>query len=256
MPRRVILAVCCIFALLQSAAAQSIAVYQTTPDLLEALAQLHALRFSPKPDPTDASPQITVDDSQRFQEIDGFGASLTDSAAWLISHKLSPAQTDAAFKSLFSRRDGIALSFLRQPIGSSDLATKFYSYDDLCDQTDKACTMPAGQAGHADPDLAHYSLAHDKEYILSLIHISPAGPTGKVHGHVTNPTGEPQANGTVGLSTDGGATQKFTYPVGPDGNYAGDAAPGTYSAVYRAPDTPVSYTHLQRLRQSPRALPA
>jgi glucosylceramidase len=169
MPRRVILAVCCIFALLQSAAAQSIAVYQTTPDLLEALAQLHALRFSPKPDPTDASPQITVDDSQRFQEIDGFGASLTDSAAWLISHKLSPAQTDAAFKSLFSRRDGIALSFLRQPIGSSDLATKFYSYDDLCDQTDKACTMPAGQAGHADPDLAHYSLAHDKEYILPLL---------------------------------------------------------------------------------------
>ena len=77
MPRRVILAVCCIFALLQSAAAQSIAVYQTTPDLLEALAQLHALRFSPKPDPTDASPQITVDDSQRFQEIDGFGADLT-----------------------------------------------------------------------------------------------------------------------------------------------------------------------------------
>ena len=26
--------------------------------------------------------------------------------------------------------------------------------------------------------------------------------------------------------------------MGPDGNYAGDAAPGTYSAVYRAPDTP------------------
>ena len=67
---------------------------------------------------------------------------------------------------------------------------------------------------------------------------APAGPTGKVHGHVTNPTGEPQANGTVGLSTDGGATQKFTFPVGADGNYAGDAAPGTYSAVYRAPDTP------------------
>ena len=166
MPRRVIFAVCFALVLLQPAGAQSIAVYQTTPDLLEALAHLQSLHFSPKPDPTDASPQITVDDSQRFQEIDGFGASLTDSAAWLFSHKLSPAQTDAAFKFLFSRKDGIALSFLRQPIGSSDLAVAFYSYDDLCDQTDKACTTPAGQA---DPELVHYSLAHDKEYILPLL---------------------------------------------------------------------------------------
>ncbi len=166
MPRRVILAVCCTLFLFQPAGAQTIAVYQTTPDLLEALAQLHSLRFLPKADPADASPFIAVDDSQRFQEIDGFGASLTDSAAWLFSHKLSPAQSDAAFKSLFSRRDGIALSFLREPIGSSDLAVTFYSYDDLCDQTDKACTTPAGQA---DPDLIHFSLAHDKEYILPLL---------------------------------------------------------------------------------------
>jgi tetratricopeptide (TPR) repeat protein len=67
---------------------------------------------------------------------------------------------------------------------------------------------------------------------------APAGPTGKVHGHVTNPTGEAQGSGTVSLSTDGGATLKFTFPVGPDGNYAGEAAPGTYSAIYRAADTP------------------
>ena len=26
---------------------------------------------------------------------------------------------------------------------------------------------------------------------------APSGPTGKVHGHVTNPTGEPQGNGTT-----------------------------------------------------------
>jgi tetratricopeptide (TPR) repeat protein len=65
-----------------------------------------------------------------------------------------------------------------------------------------------------------------------------AGPTGKVHGHVTNPTGEPQGSGTVSLSTDGGATLKYTFNVGADGNYAGEAAPGAYSAIYRALDTP------------------
>jgi tetratricopeptide (TPR) repeat protein len=62
--------------------------------------------------------------------------------------------------------------------------------------------------------------------------------TGKIHGHVTNPTGEPQTNGTVNLSTDGGTTLKFTFQVQPNGDYTGEAAPGTYMVLYRAPDTP------------------
>jgi glucosylceramidase len=166
MARCAILAACLTVAAVTTTGAQSISVYQTTPDLLEALTQIHTLHFSAKDDTGQMAPLITVDDGQRFQEIDGFGASLTDSAAWLFAKKLTPAQTDAVFKMLFGRRDGIALSFLRQPIGSSDLAVTFYSYDDLCKQTDQACTTPAGVS---DPDLAHYSLAHDEEYILPLL---------------------------------------------------------------------------------------
>lgn len=147
------------------AAAQSVAVYQTTPDLLEALSPLATLHFA-KAAPADSGPVITVDEKQRFQEMDGFGASLTDSAAWLIAKKLPPAQADATLKLLFARKEGIALSFLRQPVGSSDLAVTFYSYDDLCPQSAKACTT---QAGKSDPSLQHYSLAHDQEYILPLL---------------------------------------------------------------------------------------
>lgn len=62
--------------------------------------------------------------------------------------------------------------------------------------------------------------------------------TGKVHGHVTNPTGQPQTSGSVSLSTDGGHTLKFTFPVDSSGDYSGEAAPGSYTAVYRAVDTP------------------
>jgi glucosylceramidase len=149
-----------------SSAAQSITVYQTTPDLLEALSQRETLHLSKKAAQSETVPLITVDETQRFQEIDGFGASLTDAAAWLFQKKLTPQQTDAAFKMLFARKDGIALSFLRQPIGSSDLAVTFYSYDDLCEQTAKACTTPAGVT---DPNLDHYSLKHDQEYILPLL---------------------------------------------------------------------------------------
>lgn len=148
------------------AGAQSVSVYQTTPDLLEALSELQTLHFSAKATKEPALPLITVDDSKRFQEIDGFGASLTDAAAWLFAKKLTAAQTDAAFKTLFSRKEGIALSFLRQPVGSSDLAVTFYSFDDLCQQDVKPCTTPAGAA---DPDLTHFSLKHDEEYILPLL---------------------------------------------------------------------------------------
>lgn len=68
----------------------------------------------------------------------------------------------------------------------------------------------------------------------------PAAPgtTGKIHGHVTNPTGQAQGSGSVSLSLDGGNTLKFTFPVDANGDYSGEAAVGTYTAVYRAPDTP------------------
>ena len=148
------------------ARAQSVAVYQTTPDLLEALSHCASLHFSSKAAGGAIAPVITVDDAQHFQEIDGFGASLTDAAAWLFAKKMSPAETDAAFATLFGRKDGIALSFLRQPVGSSDLAVTFYSFDDLCAQTQKACTTPPGVT---DLELKHFSLAHDEEYILPLL---------------------------------------------------------------------------------------
>jgi tetratricopeptide (TPR) repeat protein len=63
--------------------------------------------------------------------------------------------------------------------------------------------------------------------------------TGKIHGHVTNPTGAPQTSGTVSLSTDGGKTAKFSFPVEANGDYQGaDIVPGTYLVVFRQPDTP------------------
>ncbi|MGD0893422.1 MAG: tetratricopeptide repeat protein [Terracidiphilus sp.] len=63
-------------------------------------------------------------------------------------------------------------------------------------------------------------------------------PTGKIHGQVTNPTGVAVNNGSVSLSTDGGHSSKYTFPVDSTGSYKGEAPAGTYTVVYRAPDTP------------------
>lgn len=73
----------------------------------------------------------------------------------------------------------------------------------------------------------------------ALAQMPALATNGKIHGTITNPTGAPQSNGNVSLSSDGGHTSKYTFPVGSDGSYSGsDVAPGTYLAIYRQPDTP------------------
>jgi glucosylceramidase len=100
---------------------------------------------------------ITVDDSVAYQQMDGFGASLTDSSAWLIWNKLDPSQQADLAQKLFSPSAGIGISFLRQPMGASDFsASGNYSYDDV----------PVGQT---DPNLLNFSIAHDTAYIIPLL---------------------------------------------------------------------------------------
>src|SRR5271155_6073238 len=77
---------------------------------------------------------------------------------------------------------------------------------------------------------------------VALLSVSIAGmaqePTGKLHGRVTDPTGVPRGGGSVGLSTDGGKTEKYTFPVSETGDFKGDGiAPGTYSLILRMADT-------------------
>jgi tetratricopeptide (TPR) repeat protein len=67
---------------------------------------------------------------------------------------------------------------------------------------------------------------------------APAANMGTIHGHVINPTGQPQGGGTVSLSLDGGVTLKYTFNVSDTGDYTGQAPPGTYMVVYRAVDAP------------------
>ena len=75
----------------------------------------------------------------------------------------------------------------------------------------------------------------------------PTGPTGTIHGHVTNPTGASQSGGTISLIKVGMASgpglagskeDKGTFPVDANGDYKGQAAPGSYSIVYRSPGMP------------------
>ncbi|MGW0226741.1 discoidin domain-containing protein [Actinopolymorpha singaporensis] len=100
---------------------------------------------------------ITVDETRKYQSMEGFGASFTDSSAWLVGTRLDRGRRETAMRALFGQRDGIGLSFVRQPMGASDFAVNGnYSYDD----------MPAGQT---DPTLAHFSVDHDRAYVIPVL---------------------------------------------------------------------------------------
>ncbi len=83
--RLVVIALALLLALVPAAAARNIvvSVTQTNADLSQALTTLPQLRFRPG-SPSRRLRVITIDDTQRFQTMQGFGAAMTDTSAWLI----------------------------------------------------------------------------------------------------------------------------------------------------------------------------
>src|SRR5574340_853604 len=133
--------------------ATQVRVVQSSEERGEALEERAPVAFG-----AERAPEltITVNEAVGYQTIDGFGASLTDSSAWLLWNKLSEAQRKETLQKLFDPEKGIGLSLLRQPMGSSDFATEDYSYDD----------MPSGER---DPELKKFSIAKDERYIVPLL---------------------------------------------------------------------------------------
>lgn len=78
---------------------------------------------------------IFINENIFYQTIDGFGASLTDSSTWLLKNQLSDSKRNETLQNLFGK-NGIGLSLLRQPIGSTDFAWESWSFSDTYNQQD------------------------------------------------------------------------------------------------------------------------
>jgi glucosylceramidase len=138
------------------AAGERVAVYLTTADLREKLARQPDVSFLPGAG--SGQNNVEVDPAVRYQPLSaGFGVAMTDTAAFVLDRGLPASRRRRVMALLFSPTRGIGLSFLRVPIGGSDYVVGApYTYDD----------MPLGQG---DPTLAHFSLAHDRPYIIPMI---------------------------------------------------------------------------------------
>lgn len=154
-------------------------VWVTTPDGVLRMADQGAVAFH-----RGGSPKltITVDPSLRYQRMDGFGASITDSSASVL-YSLDKATRDATMRDLFAVD---RISFLRQPVGSSDFVDgPHYTYDDV----------PAGQTDFA---LRHFSIDHDRSKILPLLRQARAlNPELKVMATPWSPPAWMKTNGSL-----------------------------------------------------------
>lgn len=109
---------------------------------------------------------IYVNDKVKYQQIDGFGASLTDSSAWLLNYKLTSAKRSQVLEQLFGS-SGIRLSLLRQTIGSSDFAWEEWSFSDTNNKQD-------------DFSLNSFSLWREDAYIRPMLNEALRVSNGRV----------------------------------------------------------------------------
>src|SRR5258708_33858733 len=101
-------------------------------------------------------PEITVDKSKTYQQMDGFGFALTGGSAMLINNMSVIKQADLLKELFGTNQNSIGVSYLRVSLGASDLDDHVFSYDDL-------------RTGEKDPDLKKFSVANDKNALIPVL---------------------------------------------------------------------------------------
>ncbi len=172
-----------------------VAFYMTSADQ-SALLQRQNLNlvFSTK---TNSYPVLKVDSAQRFQEVDGFGYSLTGGSA-IVLNQLSAAERGKILHELFSDDSiGMGVSYLRISIGASDLDPAPFSYDDL-------------PAGETDINLEKFSLEPDRKNLIPVLkEILAIRPDIKIMGSPWSPPAWMKTNN----NTKGGSLKKEYFPT-------------------------------------------
>ena len=107
-------------------------VIVTSGDRSRLLAEMDGLQFGETYSTTST---ITVNSSETYQEIDGFGFTLTEGSAEVIMSLTSEKQEEL-LQDLFNPETGIGVSVIRLGIGATDLSSYAYSYNDNDGDTD------------------------------------------------------------------------------------------------------------------------
>jgi glucosylceramidase len=220
-----------------SAAAPRVAVYLTTANLRSTLARQPDATFRAGT-ASGSGDQIEVDPSTTYQKLlAGFGVAMTDTSAYLLERQLPAPLRKRVMRELFSQVGGIGLSFLRIPIGGSDyIVGSPYTYDDV-------------PGGHTDPTLAHFSISHDRPYIIPAIRQALSlNPSMSVMANPWTPPAWMKTDDKL-ITTTGPAGQLYPQYYGAYSqylvrflkDYQAAGVPVTYLGVQNEPLTPLLF---------------
>jgi glucosylceramidase len=202
---------------------QTVSVWLTTYDQTQKMQPQAPVTFSAG---TSGTNPIIVDETQTYQQIEGFGAAFTDTTGYNLNEVATTSGRNNAMTNLFTRNGGgIGLSFMRCPMGASDLARYIYSYDDL----------PNGQT---DTNLSLFSIAHDQADIIPLIQQAlQLNPQLEIMANPWSPPGWMKATNSM-IGVIGGPLQTNIYT--PFANYF-----VKYIQAYQAAGIVINYISLQ-----------
>lgn len=128
--------------------ATRLAIYETARDNGHRLA---GVAPAPATD-TLTLPVITIDPARGHQVIEGFGASLTESTAFVLAH-LSPARREEVLRSCFGTEEGNRYTFARTHINSCDFSLSNWS----------CASVPE------DFSLEHFTMAPAERHVTPLL---------------------------------------------------------------------------------------
>ena len=127
----------------------SIKIYSTVRDRNDRLTRQKDREFVPRPEGIeDHDRGVVVDDAVHFQEIEGFGGAMTESAAWVIA-QMPPMRQKEIFDAYFS---GLGYNYVRIHMNSCDFSLENYSY-----------------VADNDTELKTFSIAREERYVIPAL---------------------------------------------------------------------------------------
>jgi len=133
---------------------------------------------------------LSMDESQQYQTMQGFGAALTESSAYLL-YNMEDGQFWNTLNQLFNPTTGLGISYLRLTISACDFSLSDYTYDDL-------------QDGQTDPNLDHFSIERDQQYMIPVLQaIKQVNPSVKIMMTPWSPPAWMKTTGSVKGSANG-----------------------------------------------------
>lgn len=126
---------------------------------------------------------IEVDDSEKYQVMDGFGFALTGGSAIHINAMDTNAKSKVLNELFGKGENSTGITYLRVSIGASDLSDRVFSYNDLPE-------------GETDPGMKRFSLEPDRKDLIPVLkQILDINPQIKILGSPWSPPVWMKTNG-------------------------------------------------------------